>query len=416
MIRAACTILLLVCGAGAELRAQDTAAGPGVIGEVRIHGNHTTPDADVLAIVGNVVGQPATEALIAEIALRLKTSGRFDGVEVRKRYRSIDDPDDILLMIVIDEVPGVSDLDLTPGPWKRFTSTGMFLPVLHYDDGYGFTYGARVSFVNTLGRGSRISMPFTWGGERQARVQLERAFARGRLFGDAGIGRRENPHYEIGDTRTGAHARAEGSIRRWLRVGGGGGVEDVRFGEVRDRLGRGGVDVTLDTRVDPAFPRNAVHVTFGVEHLAFDGGHSNRKTTDVRAYVGLIGQSVLAVRGLSIASSEPVPVYEQSLVGGDSTLRGYDTGYQANDNLAAVSAELRLPITSPLSVGRFGIKAFADAGAAYPAGARMADQKLESGYGGGVYLHFTILSLSFDVARSETGDTKVHFGLGVTFR
>jgi outer membrane protein assembly factor BamA len=416
MIRAACIILLLVCGAAGELRAQEAVAGPGVIAEVRIHGNHTTPDADVLAIVGDVVGQPATEALIAEIAARLNKSGRFDGVEVRKRYRSIDNPDDILLMIVIDEVPGVSDLDLTPGPWKRFTSTGMFLPVLHYDDGYGFTYGARISFVNTLGRSSRISVPLTWGGERQARVQLERSFSRGRLFGDAGIGRRENPHYEIGDTRTGGHARAEGAIRKWLRVGGGGGIEDVRFGDDRDRLGRGGADVTLDTRVDPAFPRNAVHITFGVEHLAFDAGHSTRQTTDVRAYAGLIGQTVLAVRGLSIASSEPVPAYEQSLLGGDSTLRGYDTGYKANDNLAAVSAELRVPITSPLSVGRFGIKVFADAGAAYVAGARMADQKLESGYGGGIYLHLTVLSLSLDVARSEAGDTKVHFGMGVAFK
>ncbi len=292
----------------------------------------------------------------------------------------------------------------------------MFLPVLQYDDGYGFTYGARVSFVDVLGRRSRISMPFTWGGERQALVQLERAFDRGRLAGDAGIGRRENPHYEIGDTRTGAHARAEVSIQKWLRVGGGGGVEDVRFGDVRDRLRRGGGDITLDTRIDPAFPRNAVLGTFGVEHLSFDAGHSNRKTTDVRAYLGLIGQSVLAVRGLSIASSDPVPAYEQSLLGGSSTLRGYDTGYQANDNLAAVSAELRLPITSPLSIGRFGVKVFADAGAAYASGAKMADQKLESGYGGGVYLHLTVLSLSLDVARSETGDTKFHFGMGVTFR
>jgi len=416
MIRSACLVLLTVCCAGTAVRAQAPAAGPGVVGEVRVHGNHTTPDADVMAIAGDVVGHPATDALVAEITARLEKSGRFEGIDVRKRYRSIDNPDDILLMIVIDEAPGVSDLDLTPGPWKRFTSTGMFLPVLHYDDGYGFTYGARVSFVDLLGKGNRVSMPFTLGGERQARVQLERAFSRGRLFGDGGISHSENPHYEVGDTRTSGHARAEGSIQKWLRVGGGAGIEDVRFGEMRDRLSRAGVDVTLDTRVDPTFPRSAVHVTLGVEHLAFDAGHSNRKTADVRAYVGLIGQTVLAVRGLSIVSNESVPAYEQRLLGGNSTLRGYDAGYKANDNLAAVSAELRMPITSPLSVGRFGIKAFVDAGAAYAAGARMADQKLESGYGGGMYLQLTILSLALDVARSETGDTKFHFGMGVTFR
>src|SRR5512145_791437 len=87
-----------------------------VVGEVRIHGNHTTPDADVLAIIGDVVGKPATDALIADITSSLERSGRFDGVEVRKRYRSIDNPDDVLLMIVVDEVPGVDELDLMPGP------------------------------------------------------------------------------------------------------------------------------------------------------------------------------------------------------------------------------------------------------------------------------------------------------------
>lgn len=416
MIRRACLVALLALSAGPGLRAQSPPVGPGVVGEVRVHGNHTTPDADVLAIVGDVVGEPATDALIADIAAKLTKSGRFDGVEVRKRFRSIDNPDDILLMIVVDEVPGISDTDLTPGPWKRFTSRGMFLPVIRYDDGYGFTYGARVSFVDTLGRGSRISMPFTWGGERQARVQLEKGSSRSRLAGDAGIGRRENPHYEIGDRRTAAHARAEGSIRKWLRVGGGGGVEDVEFGEVRDRLDRGGADVTLDTRVDPAFPRNAVHATFGVEHLSFDAGSSNRTTADVSAYVGVFRSTVLAVRGLSISSGDPVPDYEKSLLGGSSTLRGYDPGYKANDNLAALSAELRIPITSPLSVGRLGIKVFYDAGAAYAAGEKMGDQKLESGYGGGVYMHLTILSLSLDVARSEAGHTQVHFGMGVAFR
>jgi len=68
-------------------------------------------------------------------------------------------------------------------------------------------------------------------------------------------------------------------------------------------------------------------------------------------------------------------------------------------------------------VGRFGIKAFADAGTAYPFGAKLSDQHLDLGYGGGVYLHLTIFSLSLDVARGhETGDYRWHFGMGVTFK
>ena len=70
--------------------------------------------------------------------------------------------------MLVDEHAAVSTDDLIPGPLKRFRSAGMWLPVLDYADGYGFTYGARVSFVDVLGPRSRISVPLTWGGERKA--------------------------------------------------------------------------------------------------------------------------------------------------------------------------------------------------------------------------------------------------------
>jgi outer membrane protein assembly factor BamA len=394
---------------------------PGVVGEVRIHGNHTTPNADILAIVGDVVGKPATDQLIAEVQIKLERSGRFDGVEVRKRFRSIDNPDDILLMIVVDEVPGIDELDLTPGPMKRFWSSGMFMPILHSEDGYGFTYGVRTSFVDRLGPRSRISVPLTWGGERQAKVQLERSFKSGaieRVSGEFGIARRENPHYEIGDRRIGYAARVESAPARWLRVGGGGGMDDVRFGDtISDTVSRLGGDVTIDTRVDPAFPRNAVHATFGLDRVTFDGGNAKQRKADVRGYLGLFRQTVLAVRGVSITTDRPLPPYEHNLLGGAANLRGYDAGYKAGDNLLAVSAELRVPLTSPLDIGRFGVKAFVDAGTIYGVGEKLKDQDLvDRGIGGGVYLQLTVVSLSLDVARSRQGDTRYHFGMGVTFK
>ena len=394
----------------------------GVVGEVRVHGNHTTPDDKVLSIVGDVVGKPATDALLAEVTARLEKSGQFDSVEVRRRFRSIDNPDDILLMIVVDEFPGVDELDnyMPPSPVKRFFGSGMFLPILHSEDGYGFTYGGRVSFVDRLGPRSRISVPLTWGGERQARVQLERTFRSGpieRLSGEAGIGRRVNPHYEISDRRTSVNARAESVVQRWLRVGAGGGVDDVTWSDDTDTVKRFGGDVTLDTRVDPAFPRNAVHAVLGIERLQFDTGNANRRRADLRGYVGLFGQTVLAVRALSVVANAQLPPYEHSLLGGASNLRGYDAGFAANDNLAALSAELRIPVTSPLSMGRLGIKVFVDAGTAYPFGQKLSDQKqFERGLGAGAYFHLTLLSISLDVARARDGNTRFHFGMGVTFK
>jgi hemolysin activation/secretion protein len=109
-------------------------------------------------------------------------------------------------------------------------------------------------------------------------------------------------------------------------------------------------------------------------------------------------------------------VYERGLLGGSSNLRGFDAGFKANDNLGAVSAELRIPLTSPLSIGRFGVKAFVDAGTAYGSGEKLKDQQLDRGIGGGVYLHLTVLSLALDVARASGGGTRFHFGMGVTFK
>jgi outer membrane protein assembly factor BamA len=411
--------LLIVVFCAATAQAQ---TGPGLVGEVRVHGNHTTPDDKVMTIIGDVVGKPATDALVGEVADKLEKSGQFESVDVRKRYRSIDNPDDILLMIVVDEFPGVDPLDdyQPPGPVKRFWTSGMFLPILHSEDGYGFTYGARVSFVDRFGPRSRISIPLSWGGERQARVQAERSFRRGpldRVSAEAGISRRENPHYEIGDTRASFSARAESAVQRWLRVGGGAGRDDVSFGNLTDTINRFGGDVTLDTRVDPAFPRNAVHATFGIERLNFEELSANRRTADVRGYVGLFRGTVLALRALSVTSTAALPPYEHNLLGGAANLRGYDAGFQANDNLAAASAELRIPMTSPLSIGRFGVKAFIDFGTAYPFGETLENQRLDHrGIGGGAYLHLTVVNLSLDVARSSEGNTRFHFSLGVTFK
>jgi hypothetical protein len=46
----------------------------------------------------------------------------------------------------------------------------------------------------------------------------------------------------------------------------------------------------------------------------------------------------------------------------------------------------------------------------------MADQKLEAGYGAGVYFHMTIVRMSLDVAKAKDQSWKWHFGLGVTFQ
>jgi hypothetical protein len=394
------------------------------IAEVRVHGNHTTPDADVLDMAGLRVGDDPSEATLDAASRKLRASGRFADVDVRRRFLSISDPSQILVMIVVDERAGISDVDLTPSPMKRLRASGMWLPLVSYADGYGFTYGARLTFADALGPQTRVSIPLTWGGERRVGADLERRFgtadANGprpptlRLLGGVAAYRRVNPFYELPDTRLEARIRVERPFASWLRAGGGVRSARVEFGGTRDRHDTAGADITVDTRLDPSFPRNAVYASAGWEHLRVAGDAARRLMSDVRGYVG-VGPIVLGIREQTITSDSPLPPSEQPLLGGGDTLRGYRAGHRVGDNLAALSTEVRLPINSPLSVGRFGIKTFVDWGTTWASGARLADQQWDRGIGGGIYFGGGPVIGDLAIAWPERGSPRTTFGLGVSF-
>jgi hemolysin activation/secretion protein len=142
---------------------------------------------------------------------------------------------------------------------------------------------------------------------------------------------------------------------------------------------------------------------------------AGRWLTDIRGYVGVAGSAVVAVRGQLATSSAPLPSAEQVLLGGGDSLRGYRAGHRADDNAAALSAELRLPLISPLGAGRFGAKVFVDSGTTWASGATLRDQRFEHGIGGGVYFGAAALIADADIAWPEHGRPRVHVGLGLGF-
>jgi outer membrane protein assembly factor BamA len=409
--RSAGVCSLLACTASAFAQTER-------ITEIRIHGNHTTPNDEILALSGLRTGDDAGPERLRDAHERLRDAGRFESVDVRRRYLSIADPSQILVMIVVDEHPAVSALDLTPGPMKKLGSASMWLPILHHRDGYGLTYGARVSFTNALGDRSRLSVPMTWGGERRIALEGERLFDGpvSVVRGGISLYRRVNPHFQEPDLRREARVEAERTLTDWLRVGADARVAAVSFGRTYDATHTaGGAHVVVDTRIDPSFPRDAVHARLGWERLAFAGGRADRWLTDVRGYVGIGGSRVLALRGQLAHSRTALPLAEQPMLGGSESLRGYPTGYRAGDNMAAGTIEVRQPLNSPLSVGRFGVKAFVDAGTTWAAGGRLGDQPFDRGIGGGVYLGIGPFMMDLDVAKPEDGRVRAHFGMGVTF-
>jgi outer membrane protein assembly factor BamA len=273
--------------------------------------------------------------------------------------------------------------------------------------------------VDLLGRSTRVSVPLTWGGERRASVLVERTFARGplsRVEVSGGTWRREFPPTGEGQRRDFAAARVERAIASWLRVGGCGEIANVSLGATDDRVRTAGVDAVVDTRRDPAFPRNAVYASVAWERLWFDAApDASRASADVRGYLGLPGQVVLVGRVVQSSASDPLPAFEQQLLGGSSSLRGFRLGYRSGDRLTAGSVELRLPLTSPLRIGRFGLAVFADRGAVYAVNTPWRSAVYDTGVGAGIFATLPVVSFRADVAHGLDAGTRVHVGLGVRF-
>jgi outer membrane protein assembly factor BamA len=294
----------------------------------------------------------------------------------------------------------------------------MFLPILDGEDGYGFTYGVTASLPDVAGKRSRLSFPLSWGGTRRAGVEIEKNFASGPLtrveIGGA-IQRRTNPAYEEHDERLRSWLRAERALGNF-RLGATAGWERVSFGALDDDLKTFGGDIAFDTRIDPTYPRNAVLATAGWERVSFNsGGTLQRTRLDGRGYLGLIKQSVLAVRVTREGANAPQPAYLRPLLGGWSNLRGFEAGAFVGDIVVAGSAELLVPLSSPLSVGRLGVSVFVDTGVAYDYGQRLKDQVRQTGIGGSVWMSATVFRLSLSVAHGRGAGTRVNFGGGLTF-
>jgi outer membrane protein assembly factor BamA len=374
--------------------------------DIRLLGNFTTTDEELLRLTGIAPGAILVEGIEREIERRLLMSGRFDAVSVVRRYPSLSETDEVILLITVREKEPIRD------KW-------MFMPILSGSDEYGLTYGIRISAVQYLGPRDRLSFPLTWGGERRAAAEAE---FDGRIppvttfFSGAGLSRLENPHFEIGDFRKSLW----GGARRRLgpfTLEFSGGWSDVAFGDPRDRLVDYGAGMEFDTRQDVNLPRDAVFVGLGWRKLNLPEGRPdfNRYRVDLRGYKGLIGQSILAGQFLYQAADGRLPDYERPFLGGASTLRGHQPGAYLGDNTALTSLELRLPVTSPLALYTAGFKLFWDSGAVFDHGQSLRDARFRNGVGAGVFFLVMGFGITVDLAHDLHDSFRLHFGTGFRF-
>ena len=393
---------------------------PEVIVEVRVHGNHSIPDADVVGLAGVVTGGTLNEDTIPQVETRLRGSRRFDSVDVRKRYRSLTATHEVVLILVVHERPSPAAGNLLFRTAQVLKQKSLFMPVLTYTEGYGFTYGARASTIDLLGAGERLSMPLTWGGTKRATLEVDKAFEgglSGQIVAGTSISSRENPHFEVVDRRIELWAKTYREVARGVRLSASAGWADVEFADLDDRVVTYGLSLSFDTRRDPTFPRDAIFASAGWDALnILDGGGSIGQTRlEFRAYKGVVGQTVLSFRGMYLGADRSLPPYAQPFIGGAATVRGYPVGQFIGDSLTTASAELRIPLTSPLGVGKAGGSVFFDTGAAYDVGQRLRKTRFHQGVGAGVFLIATVFQLKLDLAYGLDDGVRLHLTSGFRF-
>ena len=414
-MRFAAALMALVATLAAAPAGAQTDDAP--IVEIRVHGNYATPSVDVVLLSGLHVGDASSEAVLGAAKTRLEASGRFAAAEVRRLLRSIDDPNDVMVMLLVEELPGASEGAPRPG-WLRQTADGLqWLPVLRYDEGYGVTFGLQPAVSDLAGRDSRISVPLTWGGERQAGVDFTRSFAGpvlSRVSAGGDVRQTEHPAFDVAERRTGVHGRLERQFGPSVRAGAAAVHERVRFGGERGDVTSYVADLTLDTRLDPTFPRNAGWGRAEIGRLDVATGIRRRHRADAHVAVGLFGGSALTLSAFQVSADGALPRYEQAIIGGGAWLRGYRLGYRVNDNASGASASWAVPISSPLSFARTGVRVFADWAGVYAAGTSWRDAAYDRGIGVGWFAQATGFTTGVDVARGD-GRWRAHFRIGTRF-
>ena len=391
---------------------------------VQIHGNTVTSDDDMRRLAGIQDGMPFEADTIAKVTERLRAARRFESVQVLKRFASISDLSQIMLVIIVDE--GAVHIQMTGDPAhptrvvRNKLPRVLVLPVLGAEDGYGPTYGVRLALPDPAGKRSRLAFPLTWGGVKRAAAEFEKSIENepiDRLRAGASISRITNPLFEKADERERMWVRGEReAFGHALRGGATAGWQHVSFGDLNDRFVQTDLDLVVDTRTDPALPRNAVFGRAAWEHLFFDDGRGiNRVDLDGRGYLGLFGQNVLAVRVQRRDADHPLPLYLQPLLGGITNLRGFRAGTAAGDTLVTGSLEVIVPLTPALSFGRLGVSGFTDAGTVYAKGEHFADQHVKQGYGVGVWITAAFFRFTVAAAHGVGSSTRVHVGGDLTF-
>ena len=132
-------------------------------------------------------------------------------------------------------------------------------------------------------------------------------------------------------------------------------------------------------------------------------GHLSQVQVDLRGYLDSFGQSVAGRPGALVRVRRPLPAYlsRSSAAWRISRFQGRP---RHGDTLVAGSVEVRVPLTSPLNVGKLGVSAFVDVGTVYDKGERLNRSAIREGVRWQRVVHSGVLRLNSRRARRGWGD------------
>src|SRR5262245_56600071 len=136
-------------------------SAPETIAAIQIHGNVLTPDEEVRRLSGVSIGAPFEAGTIETVTGRLRAAKKFESVQVLKRFASISDLSQILLVIIVDEAAVHIEMTGDPDNPTRIVRNRfprlLVLPIFGAEDGYGGSYGVRLALPDPPGTRSRLA-------------------------------------------------------------------------------------------------------------------------------------------------------------------------------------------------------------------------------------------------------------------
>jgi hypothetical protein len=232
----------------------------------------------------------------------------------------------------------------------------------------------------------------------------EETFTPRRLVVELGVKRRL-----LGPLFAGLRFDFEQTTMEKVEAGGlldAGGVAGSRGG----MLSGFGLSLDWDTRDAVLFPRRGSFVQFTADSYGAMAGSDfsfSRLVFDLRRYLPLGADRVLAIQAYIYSSGGDVPFQRLAQIGGESLLRGYYKGRFRDKSLVAVQAEYRALITK-----RIGVAGFAGLADLFPGWSDFRGEALKFSIGTG--LRYMVNKRDGTTLRLDLAWGRASFGLYVT--